>query len=72
MFRFVQISFFLFLVHQWNSLDIEEESCATTYIQWVQTHSSNGETPLEIAHSLPPSAARQEFECSPDHPGKFR
>ncbi len=74
MFRFVD-SFFvssrnrLFLLLR---IDIEEESCKTTYIQWVQTHSSNGKTAPTMLDSLPPSISNKDFECIPDQPGKFR
>jgi hypothetical protein len=70
MFRFVY-SFFYFS-HKSIFLDIEEESCTTTYIQWVQTHSSKGETVITIVDSLPSSISNKDFECVQDQPGKFR
>ncbi|CAF5181499.1 unnamed protein product, partial [Rotaria magnacalcarata] len=57
-------------------LDIEEESCGTTYVQWVQTHSSNSansndEVAIMISDSLHPSTTSNDFECDEDLPGKF-
>jgi len=58
-------------------LDIEEESCETTYIQWIQTHSSNtdnrnGKVAIMISDSLLPSISNKDFECEQGQPGKFR
>ncbi|CAF3242334.1 unnamed protein product [Rotaria sp. Silwood2] len=57
-------------------LDIEEESCGTTYVQWVQTHSSKtdnskDEVAIMISDSLLPSTSNNDFECEQDQPGKF-
>jgi hypothetical protein len=57
--------------------DIEEESCETTYVQWVQTHSSqsgnsNAKVAIMISDSLLPSSSSKDFECEQGQPGKFR
>ena len=59
------------------SLDIEEEGCETTYVQWVQTHSSNSDDnnakiAIMVSDSLLPSTAGKDFECEQGQPGKFR
>jgi len=58
-------------------LDIEEEGCETTYVQWVQTHSSNsddtnGQIAIMVSDSLLPSTSNKDFECEQGQPGKFR
>lgn len=57
-------------------LDIEEEGCESTYVQWVQTHSSNDETndkvAIMVSDSLLPSTTSKDFECEQGQPGKFR
>lgn len=72
MFKF----FFFFLQQTSNSLyhnvDIEEESCQTTYVQWVETHSTNGTAAITMSNSLLPSMFNQDFECQEGQPGKFR
>ncbi len=78
MFRFVNKSFsfsrpfFLF-----DFPDIEEEGCESTYVQWVQTHSSNtddnnGKVAIMVSDSLVPSTSGKDFECEQGQPGKFR
>lgn len=58
-------------------LDIEEEGCESTYVQWVQTHSSNsddinGRVAIIVSDSLLPSTLSKDFECEQGQPGKFR
>ena len=58
-------------------LDIEEEGCDTTYVQWVQTHSTHANQnqtsiAMMISDSLLPSPATKSFQCDQDQPGKFR
>ena len=58
-------------------LDIEEEGCESTYVQWVQTHSSNsddtnGRVAIVVSDSLLPSTLSKDFECEQGQPGKFR
>lgn len=58
-------------------LDIEEEGCESTYVQWVQTHSSNTDNDnrqvaIMISDSLLPSTSSKDFECEQGQPGKFR
>ena len=59
------------------SLDIEQAGCETTYVQWVQTHSSSldqGAEPVAImvSDSLLPTSSSKDFECEQGQPGKFR
>lgn len=59
------------------SIDIEEESCGTTYVQWVHTYSSNSlhsndKVAVMISNSLRPSMSTNDFECDEDAPGKYR
>jgi hypothetical protein len=63
---------FSFLKRIYISTDVEEESCQTTYVQWVQTHSNDGKTALMTSDSLLPSISNKDFECVEDQPGKFR
>ena len=58
-------------------LDIEQESCDSTYVQWVQTHSSNADgngeqVAIMVADSLLPTSTSKDFECEQGQPGKFR
>jgi hypothetical protein len=60
-----------------NFLDIEEQGCDSTYVQWVQTHSSNsddnnGKIAIMVSDSLLPSTLNKDFECEQGQPGKFR
>ncbi|CAF1109060.1 unnamed protein product [Adineta ricciae] len=57
-------------------LDIEEEGCDSTYVQWVQTHSSNADNDnrqvaIMVSDSLLPSTSTKDFECEQGQPGKF-
>ncbi|CAF1478555.1 unnamed protein product [Adineta ricciae] len=54
-------------------LDIEDESCETTYIQWVQTHSStlNNQVAINVSESLVSSTPNSDFQCEQGQPGKF-
>jgi hypothetical protein len=76
LFRFVNKNFsFVFLI--FDFLDIEEEGCDSTYVQWVQTHSSNsddnnGKAAIMVSDSLLPSTSSKDFECEQGQPGKFR
>lgn len=56
------------------SVDIEQENCDSTYVQWVQTHSSNTEDQVAImvSDSLLPTTSSKDFECEQGQPGKFR
>lgn len=74
--RFVLWNFFVFVLIS-TFLDIEEEGCDTTYVQWVQTHSSNsddinGRVAIVVSDSLLPSTLSNDFECEQGQPGKFR
>jgi hypothetical protein len=78
MFRFVNYIFFFIRIYCFFSLpkDIEEESCESTYVQWVQTHSSNLDKSNEniaimISNSLLPSVSSKDFECIEGQPGKY-
>ncbi len=60
-----------------NFLDIEEQGCDSTYVQWVQTHSSNTDennnnVAIMVSDSLLPSTSSKDFECEQGQPGKFR
>lgn len=60
-----------------SPLDIEQENCDSTYVQWVQTHSSNADgngdqVAIMVADSLLPTSASKDFECEQGQPGKFR
>lgn len=75
LFRFVLHSSSMYT--HWNCLDIEEEGCESTYVQWVQTHSSNsddtnGRVAIVVSDSLLPSTLSKDFECEQGQPGKFR
>ncbi|CAF1471049.1 unnamed protein product [Adineta steineri] len=55
-------------------LDIEEQSCETTYIQWIQTHSSNlnvNNSAIMLSDSLLSSTSNKDFQCEQDQLGKF-
>ena len=78
MFRSVTYIFFLKKKETYFSLsvDIEDESCETTYVQWVQTHSSHSDNKNEtiavmISNSLLPSVSSKDFQCKEGQPGKF-
>ena len=58
-------------------LDIEEEGCESTYVQWVQTHSSNSDynnskAAIMVSDSLVSPTTSKDFECEQGQPGKFR
>jgi len=81
LFRFVNESssfvFFSYATFLFNFLDIEEEGCESTYVQWVQTHSSNsddnnGKAAIMVSDSLLSSTSNKDFECEQGQPGKFR
>lgn len=72
---FIQLLLLFVLIE--NFLDIEEEGCESTYVQWVQTHSSNsddtnGRVAIVVSDSLLPSTLSKDFECEQGQPGKFR
>jgi len=57
-------------------LDIEEEGCQTTYVQWVQSHSTQtGKNETEIAimvsDTLLLDTSNRPFQCEQQQEGKF-
>ncbi|CAF4408754.1 unnamed protein product, partial [Adineta steineri] len=53
-------------------LDIEEQSCETTYIQWIQTHSSNlnvNNSAIMLSDSLLSSTSNKDFQWEQDKLG---
>ncbi|CAF0933581.1 unnamed protein product [Didymodactylos carnosus] len=50
------------------------QGCETTYVQWVQTHSStdpNSGVAYIVSDSLQPSTSTKHFECQPGAQGRF-
>jgi hypothetical protein len=58
-------------------LDLEQENCESTYVQWVQTHSSNinndqDEVAIMVSDSMLPTTSSKDFQCEQGQTGKFR
>lgn len=59
-----------------SCLDIEEEGCETTYVQWVQSHSTQTEQnqteiAIMVADTLLLNTSTKPFQCQSNQEGKF-